>query len=71
MGYDYFGFKTLEKSYLLRINNKITERPSHMSGLPFYSILSFQVEGGVCTSDPIDPLFYDLSFDSGSFEVQE
>jgi ribonucleoside-diphosphate reductase alpha subunit len=29
-GYDYFGFKTLEKSYLLRIHGKIVERPSHM-----------------------------------------
>jgi len=29
-GYDYFGFKTLEKSYLLRVHGKITERPSHM-----------------------------------------
>jgi len=29
-GYDYFGFKTLEKSYLLRVHNKIVERPQHM-----------------------------------------
>eukprot|EP00421_Protoceratium_reticulatum_P018734 CAMPEP_0168380968 /NCGR_PEP_ID=MMETSP0228-20121227/12634_1 /TAXON_ID=133427 /ORGANISM="Protoceratium reticulatum, Strain CCCM 535 (=CCMP 1889)" /LENGTH=409 /DNA_ID=CAMNT_0008394051 /DNA_START=66 /DNA_END=1291 /DNA_ORIENTATION=- len=28
--YDYFGFKTLEKSYLLRVNGKIIERPQHM-----------------------------------------
>jgi ribonucleoside-diphosphate reductase alpha chain len=28
--YDYFGFKTLERSYLLRINGKIVERPQHM-----------------------------------------
>jgi ribonucleoside-diphosphate reductase subunit M1 len=28
--YNYFGFKTLERSYLLRINNKIAERPQHM-----------------------------------------
>ncbi|EKX72641.1 ribonucleoside-diphosphate reductase large chain, putative [Theileria equi strain WA] len=28
--YDYFGFKTLERSYLLRANNKIVERPQHM-----------------------------------------
>jgi ribonucleoside-diphosphate reductase alpha chain len=27
---DYFGFKTLEKSYLMRINGKIEERPQHM-----------------------------------------
>lgn len=29
-GYDFFGFKTLEKSYLLRVNGKIFERPQHM-----------------------------------------
>ena len=29
-GYDYFGFKTLERSYLLKINGQIVERPQHM-----------------------------------------
>ena len=29
-GYDYFGFKTLERSYLLKINGQIAERPQHM-----------------------------------------
>ncbi|AEW01724.1 ribonucleoside-diphosphate reductase subunit alpha [Niastella koreensis] len=29
-GFDYFGFKTLEKSYLLRIDGAIVERPQHM-----------------------------------------
>jgi ribonucleoside-diphosphate reductase subunit M1 len=28
--YDYFGLKTLERSYLLRIDGKIVERPQHM-----------------------------------------
>lgn len=28
--YDYFGFKTLERSYLLRVDGKIAERPQHM-----------------------------------------
>lgn len=28
--YDFFGFKTLEKSYLLKVNNKIIERPQDM-----------------------------------------
>lgn len=28
--YNYFGFKTLERSYLLKINGKIVERPQHM-----------------------------------------
>ena len=28
--YDYFGFKTLERSYLLKLNGEIVERPQHM-----------------------------------------
>jgi ribonucleoside-diphosphate reductase subunit M1 len=28
--YQFFGFKTLERSYLLRINGKVAERPQHM-----------------------------------------
>lgn len=28
--YDFFGFKTLEKSYLTKINNKVVERPQHL-----------------------------------------
>ena len=28
--YDYFGFKTLERSYLMKIDGKIVERPQHM-----------------------------------------
>jgi len=29
-GYDFFGFKTLERSYLLKMNNQLAERPQHM-----------------------------------------
>lgn len=28
--FDYFGFKTLERSYLLRIDGKVVERPQHL-----------------------------------------
>ncbi|OQR78136.1 ribonucleoside-diphosphate reductase large subunit isoform 1 [Tropilaelaps mercedesae] len=28
--YNYFGFRTLERSYLLKINEKVVERPQHM-----------------------------------------
>ena len=28
--YDYFGYKTLEKSYLIRLDGKVVERPQHM-----------------------------------------
>jgi ribonucleoside-diphosphate reductase alpha subunit len=27
---DYFGFKTLERSYLMKINGKVVERPQHL-----------------------------------------
>ncbi|HMP98357.1 MAG TPA: ribonucleoside-diphosphate reductase subunit alpha [Cyclobacteriaceae bacterium] len=29
-GYDYFGFKTLERSYLMKVNGQVIERPQHM-----------------------------------------
>jgi ribonucleoside-diphosphate reductase alpha chain len=29
-GFDYFGFKTLEKSYLLKLEGQIVERPQHL-----------------------------------------
>lgn len=29
-GYDFFGFKTLERSYLMKIDGRIVERPQHM-----------------------------------------
>lgn len=28
--YDFFGFKTLERSYLLKLDGKVSERPQHM-----------------------------------------
>ncbi len=28
--YDYFGFKTLERAYLMQVNKKVIERPQHM-----------------------------------------
>jgi ribonucleotide reductase alpha subunit len=28
--FDYFGFKTLERSYLIKVNGKIVERPQHL-----------------------------------------
>jgi len=30
LDYDYFGFRTLEKSYLLRVHGKVVERPQQM-----------------------------------------
>ena len=36
--FDYFGFKTFEKSYLMKINGKVIERPQHL-----YMRVSIQV----------------------------
>ena len=30
MDYDFFGLKTLEKSYLLKVNGEIAERPQQL-----------------------------------------
>jgi ribonucleoside-diphosphate reductase alpha subunit len=29
-GFDYFGFKTMERSYLMRMNGRVAERPQHL-----------------------------------------
>jgi len=29
-GYDYFGFRTLERSYLMKIDGRVVERPQHL-----------------------------------------
>ena len=41
--FDYFGFKTLERAYLLKINNKVIERPQDM----FIRVASFINQGNL------------------------
>jgi ribonucleoside-diphosphate reductase alpha subunit len=48
-GYDYFGFKTLEKSYLLKLDGKIAERPQHMLMRVACGIHSDDIEAAVET----------------------
>lgn len=48
-GFDYFGFKTLEKSYLLRIDGKIVERPQHMYMRVAIGIHKDDVESAIAT----------------------
>lgn len=48
-GYDYFGFKTLEKSYLLKINGKIVERPQHMLMRVAVGIHKEDIDGAIET----------------------
>lgn len=48
-GYDYFGFKTLEKSYLLKLDGKIVERPQHMLMRVSCGIHSTNIEAAIET----------------------
>ena len=48
-GYDFFGFKTLEKSYLLKLNGKVVERPQHMIMRVAVGIHQNDIEGAIET----------------------
>merc|ERR1712038_626711 len=49
--YQYFGFKTLERSYLLKINGKTVERPQHMLMRVAVGIHGEDIEAAVETYD--------------------
>lgn len=49
--YNYFGFKTLERSYLLRIGEKIAERPQHMLMRVAVGIHGDDIEAAIETYD--------------------
>jgi ribonucleoside-diphosphate reductase alpha chain len=57
-GYDYFGFKTLERSYLLRLNGKIAERPQHMLMRVALGIHKEDLESAVETYDLMSKKFF-------------
>ncbi len=48
-GFDYFGFKTLEKSYLLKIDGKIAERPQHLYMRVAIGIHKTDIESAIAT----------------------
>lgn len=48
-GFDYFGFKTLEKSYLLKIEGQIVERPQHLYMRVAVGIHKHDVESAIKT----------------------
>ncbi len=48
-GFDYFGFKTLEKSYLLKVEGKIAERPQHMYMRVAIGIHKHDIESAIKT----------------------
>lgn len=47
--FDYFGFKTIEKSYLLRVDGKIVERPQHMYMRVAIGIHKNDIESAIVT----------------------
>ena len=47
--YDYFGFKTLERAYLLKVNGQIAERPQHMLMRVSIGIHKSDIESAVKT----------------------
>jgi len=49
--FDYFGFKTLERSYLLKLNNQIAERPQHLFMRVALGIHRQDIEAAIETYD--------------------
>jgi ribonucleoside-diphosphate reductase alpha chain len=56
--FDYFGFKTLERSYLLKIGNRIVERPQYMYMRVAMGICKGDVEMGLRIYDDLSQHFY-------------
>ena len=56
--YQYFGFKTLERSYLLRINGKVAERPQHMIMRVAVGIHGDEVEKAIETYNLMSQKFF-------------
>ncbi len=57
-GFDYFGFKTLEKSYLLKIDGKIVERPQHMYMRVSIGIHKDDIDGAIKTYNLMSERWY-------------
>ncbi|MBD78968.1 MAG: ribonucleoside-diphosphate reductase subunit alpha [Crocinitomicaceae bacterium] len=50
-GYDFFGVKTLERSYLLKLNGNVAERPQHMLMRVAIGIHKDDIESALKTYD--------------------
>ncbi len=51
LDFDYFGFKTLERSYLLKMNGEVVERPQHMLMRAAIGIHGEDIEAAIETYD--------------------
>ena len=56
--YDYFGFKTLERSYLLKLNGQIAERPQHMLMRVSIGIHIDDIDAAIETYDLMSKKFF-------------
>lgn len=56
--YDYFGFKTLERAYLLRINGEIIERPQQMLMRVAVGIHKDDIENVIQTYNAMSQKYY-------------
>jgi len=56
--FDYFGYKTLEKSYLLKINGKVAERPQYMYMRTALQVWGENIEKVVKTYNELSEGFY-------------
>ncbi|MBK8531250.1 MAG: ribonucleoside-diphosphate reductase subunit alpha [Flavobacteriales bacterium] len=56
--YDFFGFKTLERSYLLRLHGKVVERPQHMLMRVSVGIHKNDIEAAIRTYNDLSEGWY-------------
>ena len=56
--FDYFGFKTLERSYLLKISGKIVERPQYMYMRVAMGICDGDINEGIRIYNDLSQHFY-------------
>jgi len=56
--YQFFGFKTLERSYLLRIDGKVAERPQHMLMRVAVGIHGNDIERAIETYDMMSQKYF-------------
>ncbi|KAI9202764.1 ribonucleotide reductase [Polychytrium aggregatum] len=56
--YNYFGFKTLERSYLLRIKGRVAERPQHMLMRVAVGIHGEDIDGAIETYNLLSEKYF-------------
>ena len=56
--YDFFGFKTLERSYLLKLNGQVVERPQHLLMRVAIGIHKRDIESAIATYNDLSEGWY-------------